>query len=505
MTTVLLVSQHTAKRHLLRAVLEEAGFTVQIAETGRAALGVLAASGADLIAADMLLPERDGYLLCLCCKHAPHLWRTPFVLFTTEPVDDSAAMWGLRLGASLVINPAIDAEAVVGQLCALLDKQAANSPGKHEDRESGALDDLTYYRLYTELLTRQLEEKNGELAEARHALRASEGAIKRSQEVAHVGHWTWDTRSNRVTWSDEMHRIFGLDPTNFDGDLDEIIRRSIHPDDLQSVLDANAAVIREQRPNPMGYRVIWPDGSVRYLWAAPVDKVMDEAGNIILLSGIIQDITERSQVSEELLHSLRRVAVASQVASLGFWEYDVKRDIEIWDDHMHTLYGVPRSEFEPTYAGWARWIHPQDLRRMAMDEAALLATSRRIHSRFRVLRPDGKLRHIEMYAEIERDAEGMPLRMTGVDRDVTDWVESEQRMQLQSAALAAAANAIVITTLDGTIEWINPAFTQLTGYSAEESLGRRLGDLMRSGLQNPSFYEQLWASILAGQVWQGSW
>jgi len=322
MTTVLLVSQHTAKRHLLRAVLEEAGFTVQIAETGRAALGVLAASGADLIAADMLLPERDGYLLCLCCKHAPHLWRTPFVLFTTEPVDDSAAMWGLRLGASLVINPAIDAEAVVMQLRALLDKQAADSSGEHEARESGALDDLTYYRLYTELLTRQLEEKNGELAEARHALRASEGAIKRSQEVAHVGHWTWDTRSNRVTWSDEMHRIFGLDPTNFDGDLDEIIRRSIHPDDLQSVLDANAAVIREQRPNPMGYRVIWPDGSVRYLWAAPVDKVMDEAGNIILLSGIIQDITERSQVSEELLHSLRRVAVASQVASLGFWEYD---------------------------------------------------------------------------------------------------------------------------------------------------------------------------------------
>lgn len=503
MTTVLLVSQHTAKRHLLRTVLEEAGFSVQVAEAGSEALGALAHKPVDLIAADMLLPEQAGYRLCLRCKHDSHLWQIPFVLFTTAPLDDADVAWGLRLGADSVINGTTDVDMFVMQIEAALGNQDDGSEDQPENRADGARDELTYYRLYNELLTRQLDEKTHEAEEAKHALRSSEAALKRSQEVAHVGHWTWDTRSNQVTWSDEMHRIFGVDPSNFDGDLDAIIRRTIHPDDLQSVLDANTAVIQEQRASAMGYRVVWPDGSVRYLWAAPAHKVADENGNIIQLSGIIQDITERSQASEELLHSLRRVAVASQVASLGFWEYDIKSDIGIWDDHMYALYGVQRHEFEPTYAGWARWVHPQDLRRMAKGEASVLATTRKIHSRFRILRPDGKTRHIEMYAEVARDHEGTPTRMIGVDRDITDWIESEQRMQLQSAALAAAANAIVITALDGSIEWINPAFTQLTGYTAEESLGRRLGDLTRSGLQSPPFYEQMWTSILAGQVWQG--
>lgn len=78
-----------------------------------------------------------------------------------------------------------------------------------------------------------------------------------------------------------------------------------------------------------------------------------------------------------------------------------------------------------------------------------------------------------------------------------------QRLRLQSAALEAATNSIVITSSDGVIEWVNPAFTELTGYTLDEAVGRSPGDLLKSGSQGPEYYECLWNTILNGQVWRG--
>ncbi|MCX6543383.1 MAG: PAS domain S-box protein [Acidobacteria bacterium] len=87
--------------------------------------------------------------------------------------------------------------------------------------------------------------------------------------------------------------------------------------------------------------------------------------------------------------------------------------------------------------------------------------------------------------------------------DVTDRKRAEAELRLQSAALNAAANAIVITDRDGAIRWINPAFTALTGYGADEALGRNPRDLVKSGVHDRAFYTRLWETILCGQVWCG--
>ncbi|MEW5959135.1 MAG: PAS domain S-box protein [Chloroflexota bacterium] len=94
-------------------------------------------------------------------------------------------------------------------------------------------------------------------------------------------------------------------------------------------------------------------------------------------------------------------------------------------------------------------------------------------------------------------------KMLELEREMTERKRAGEALRLQLAALAAAANAIVITGREGAIEWINPAFTVLTGYAAEESRGRNLRELVRSGLHDESFYAHLWDTILAGQVWRG--
>ena len=87
--------------------------------------------------------------------------------------------------------------------------------------------------------------------------------------------------------------------------------------------------------------------------------------------------------------------------------------------------------------------------------------------------------------------------------DVTERSLAEALVRLQGAALNAAANAIVITDRAGLIKWVNPAFSDLTGYTAAEVVGRNPRDLVKSDRHDPAFYANLWTTILSGQVWRG--
>jgi two-component system, cell cycle sensor histidine kinase and response regulator CckA len=87
-------------------------------------------------------------------------------------------------------------------------------------------------------------------------------------------------------------------------------------------------------------------------------------------------------------------------------------------------------------------------------------------------------------------------------RDVTERHATEEQLRLQSTALEAAANAIVITDAEGKINWINPAFTALTGYTLEDVRGKN-PSLLKSGRHMKQFYAEMWKTILAGNVWQG--
>jgi PAS domain S-box-containing protein len=95
-------------------------------------------------------------------------------------------------------------------------------------------------------------------------------------------------------------------------------------------------------------------------------------------------------------------------------------------------------------------------------------------------------------------------RFVAVFDNITERKRAEETRRLQSAALHAAADAIVITDRDGAIEWVNPAFTQISGYRSDEALGQHHRDLVRSGKQAKAFFTDLWDTILAGRTWRGN-
>jgi len=131
------------------------------------------------------------------------------------------------------------------------------------------------------------------LAEA--ALAESVVRLRESESLAHVGGWVWDMATGAVQWSEELHRIHGLDPAGFAGTLDAHLAL-LHPYDRKPVHIAMEAAVGGPHPFEMEYRIVRPNGEVRWLYArAEVALAASDSVTVAGLRGICQDITERKR------------------------------------------------------------------------------------------------------------------------------------------------------------------------------------------------------------------
>jgi diguanylate cyclase (GGDEF)-like protein/PAS domain S-box-containing protein len=153
------------------------------------------------------------------------------------------------------------------------------------------------------------------------ALRRSEQDLAEAQRLAHIGSWSWDVTDNQVIWSAELHRIYGLDPGGGPASFEQYLSR-VHPDDRERVATAVQRTIQTQEPYEHEYRIVWPDGRVRWVHAAGAVSAVDD-GRPARLGGFCHDITDwreaeadRRQARDELeshRQTLERIARGERV------------------------------------------------------------------------------------------------------------------------------------------------------------------------------------------------
>lgn len=125
-----------------------------------------------------------------------------------------------------------------------------------------------------------------------------EESLRKAQEIARLGSWDWDVVTGRLHWSDEVYRIFGIEPDAF-GASYEAFLRCVHPEDRPSVEEAVEAALEGRRPYSIDHRVIRPDGSERIVHEE-AEVVRDQSGKPIRMIGTVQDITERKRYEAEI-------------------------------------------------------------------------------------------------------------------------------------------------------------------------------------------------------------
>jgi PAS domain S-box-containing protein len=147
-------------------------------------------------------------------------------------------------------------------------------------------------------------------------------------------------------------------------------------------------------------------------------------------------------------------------------------------------------------------VHPSDreLVRSTFRETIETGVGRRIVYRLRG--KDGNIRYIESQGNVVRDVEGKPEKVIVVGRDITDRVRTEEERTRLFSAVEQAHEAILITDAAGAIQYTNPAFERITGYTREEVVGQN-PRILKSGSQTVEFYREMWATLLRGEVWSG--
>jgi PAS domain S-box-containing protein len=135
-----------------------------------------------------------------------------------------------------------------------------------------------------------------ERSEAQRQLAAAHASLAEAQEVAHMGSWEWDIGANRVSWSDELYRLWGLEPQSLDMTYERYLA-SVHPADRKRARTIVERALASRAPFELDHRITLPDGSVRWIHGAGL-VIVDQSGAPARMVGTAQDMTERRRIDE---------------------------------------------------------------------------------------------------------------------------------------------------------------------------------------------------------------
>jgi len=273
--------------------------------------------------------------------------------------------------------------------------------------------------------------------EARHALsrdlQESRAWLEEAQRVAHLGYWVWDLDSNRVIWSEETSRIFGLAPQVASMNI-AAVNEMFHPDDREAIFRTAEEAIRSGTRADCEHRLVRPDGEVRVVHSLGDVKTNSEGR--AQMFGTTQDITDRKHAEEErqslasaLQQSNARLEEAQRVAHIGHYEWNLIDSRVDWSKELYRIYGLPPQEGPIDLAQVFEMIHPDDRESVAREAEETIRSGIHIKTEHRIVRADGEVRYLVSLGTVKRDASGRAYEMFGTGQDITERKLAEQALR----------------------------------------------------------------------------
>ncbi len=213
-------------------------------------------------------------------------------------------------------------------------------------------------------------------------------------------------------------------------------------------------------------------------------------------------VLERIRAAAALRESEARLRATLEAAEIVAWEVNPITRQHLEAGPVGKVFGRGEGFAHPRIEDLVASIHPEDRERVLGALQAALCGEADYAVEYRILLPDGSVRWLGANGDLQRDREGRPARLLGIARDITDLKGTEETLRKLSRAVEQSPASIVITDTAGNIEYVNPKFTAVTGYSPEEALGKN-PRILKSGELPPKQYRELWTTIVSGREWRG--
>ncbi len=315
----------------------------------------------------------------------------------------------------------------------------AGSPGAK--KYVGSAIDVTEH----ELLAQELRRREAYLAEA--------------QRLSHTGSWAWNVRTGALFWSQEIFRIYGYDPQETGPTWEQFLER-VHPEDRAQIKQrAKIETTRKEWVDSLGdFRIVLPDGTIKHLHSV-AHPAKDGSGEITEIIGTVMDVTEQELLTQELQRREAYLAGAQRLSHTGSFGWKPETGEIVWSDETYRIFEYDRS-VKPTIDSLVKRVHPED--RTAVKEVIdrAFAGAPEFEHAYRLLMPDGRVKHVHALAHVLRDASGH-LEFVGAVTDITRHVTAEEALRSSEADLLEAQR------LSHTGSWRNDVLTGIVTFSPE--------------------------------------
>ncbi|TCJ14597.1 PAS domain S-box protein [Flaviaesturariibacter flavus] len=221
------------------------------------------------------------------------------------------------------------------------------------------------------------------------------------------------------------------------------------------------------------------------------------------LSVYFQDINPRKQLQQKLQLANNRFELATKATSDVIWDWEIESGNCFFNEQFTLLYGYENKE-DSVFKNWMDNIHIDDKASVvaSVNSALKNAGVRQWEREYRFCRKDGSTAHVLDRGFIIRDAHGEAVRMVGSMQDITRLKQEATELKKLSLVAEKTVNAVVMTDSGQRITWVNQAFTDITGYSLEEALGKRPDKLLHGPRTSPKTKAYLRDQIRKGLPFQ---
>jgi two-component system cell cycle sensor histidine kinase/response regulator CckA len=318
-----------------------------------------------------------------------------------------------------------------------------------------------------------------ERAETQERLELNEAKLAEAQQIARLGSWEWEIATDRVTWSDELYRIYGVRPDRFSGSYGSNLDR-VHADDRARVARVIENAVAERRPWSLDYRIVRPDGELRMIHARG-EVVCDEQGRPAVVQGTCQDVTEARRVEDALRAAEQLFRRAFDDAPIGMALIDLEGRWLRLNRAISQMLG--RSEQELRTTQLSELNHPDDRRLDRPLIKELLSGRRRSFAlEKRYVHADGHLIHALVHVSLMHGDGERPLYFLCQLVDITERRRAEaERNAAQERMQAIIDNSpalVIVKDLEQRYLLVNRRWEAITGLRGDDVLGHTSGEVL---------------------------